>query len=108
MINIAVGLAPFGLPTGAGAEMAFLGFYNATIALGKPLKAGVTVSLVEALLAGATTMNTVNGAREINGELFAQSVIQWNTAILCHPFIPHHGLEVVFHLSHTANNLCHL
>ena len=108
VINITVSLAPFGLPTGAGAEMAFLRFYNATIALGKPLKARVTVSLVEALLAGATTMNTVNDARAINGQFFTQSVVQRQNAIFRHPFISNDGFKMVFHLSHTTSNMPHL
>jgi hypothetical protein len=76
-----VGFTPFGLAAGAQVIVTFLGAHYTGVAGRQLPKAGITVTLTEALAGASVTMDTPNHALEIDLNRAANQLIKWQPGI---------------------------
>ena len=94
-----MGLAPGRLTAGALLVMAQFGFHDAEVALGKTLKAGITITLIETLLGFAPAGNTVNLPAEYEAHGFAQQGVYGNLLLADWQAILHGRTRLRSHLT---------
>ena len=99
MLHHAIGFAPFRLPAGAQAKMAFFRAHDAAVAGGQLSETRIAVALTETLFGGAIAMNTANHAIKIQPHLMTNKVIQGNAFVADSQVIGHRVAGLGRHLT---------
>ena len=78
MINHTVLFTPLRLATGTYGVVALLWTDNTTVTLSQSLETRVTVALIKTPVCPAVTVHTIDAAMEIQSQLPAEILVQWN------------------------------